>query len=194
MESSVEEIRHVRARAHRPFRCPICLDTYQDRVLECSVCANVFCASCIEECLKRKKDQCPMCRSDPSPLRRNKPIERLVAMLPEACPNLENGCLALLTWTSVEAHAVTCGYGKFKCSLCLMEGLKRDHDNEACAARHWDAPFKGEEIKQALKNLMAAEWNKADSNTALARIALLTCLTQSGPFNEEKQHELVITG
>ncbi|RHY34644.1 hypothetical protein DYB32_000792 [Aphanomyces invadans] len=91
VELRKQGVRDAVATAHQAFRCPICLDTYGDMVVECAECAHVFCDPCMRESLKRK-DKCPLCRCNPMPLRRCKPIERLVAALPEACAFLDNGC------------------------------------------------------------------------------------------------------
>ncbi|KDO30668.1 hypothetical protein SPRG_04569 [Saprolegnia parasitica CBS 223.65] len=72
--------------ASRLFQCPVCLDTFAGAVVECNACAQVFCEACLTACLVRQSGRCPLCRCDPTPTRRNKPVERLVAMLPTHCP------------------------------------------------------------------------------------------------------------
>ncbi|EQC38354.1 hypothetical protein, variant 2 [Saprolegnia diclina VS20] len=84
-DEAMDAKRQIRA-ARRLLQCPVCLDTFAGAVVECNACAQVFCESCLQACLTRQSRRCPLCRCDPTPARRNKPIERLVAMLPSLCP------------------------------------------------------------------------------------------------------------
>ncbi|KAG9400418.1 hypothetical protein AC1031_010640 [Aphanomyces cochlioides] len=133
MQQRMQDVRDAYATAQRPFRCPICLDTLGDIVVECAECAHVFCDPCLRESLKRN-EKCPLCRCKPTPLRRNKPIERLVAALPETCPFLENGCWASLTRATASHHALTCGFARFTCPHCHLVFLRNAHDETLCSA------------------------------------------------------------
>ncbi|OQR97820.1 hypothetical protein ACHHYP_20453 [Achlya hypogyna] len=126
-------------RAQRPFRCPVCLETLSGTILECGECAHVFCEACLRECLKRQQ-RCPMCRRDPAPLRRNRPVERLVASLPEACPFLDMGCWAVLTRATASAHALACDFASFTCAYCTHDGRRRDHNDHACPGHEPSLP------------------------------------------------------
>ncbi|ETV90994.1 hypothetical protein, variant [Aphanomyces invadans] len=141
VELRKQGVRDAVATAHQAFRCPICLDTYGDMVVECAECAHVFCDPCMRESLKRK-DKCPLCRCNPMPLRRCKPIERLVAALPEACAFLDNGCFDVtLTRATAFRHSLSCGFARFTCPHCRNVFLRHDHDEAVCASELHACPL-----------------------------------------------------
>ncbi|KAF0700708.1 Aste57867_8762 [Aphanomyces stellatus] len=136
----MQVLRDSHAKVQQPFRCPICLDTFGEIVVECAECAHAFCQPCLLESLKRK-DKCPLCRCVPTPLRRNRPVERLVSALPETCQFLENGCWAMLTRATAMQHSLTCGFARFTCPHCHDVFLRHAHDETECAARVFPCPL-----------------------------------------------------
>lgn len=125
MNIAKERVKNI-AEIDDEYLCPICFHVLW-KPIECQNCQRLFCKHCIDQCLKKKPDVCPLCQHYKE--KRCSPIfYSLLCKFKIACENKNNGCEDILSYESLEKHQEQCQYQIQNCRGCQIKVLKRDLD------------------------------------------------------------------
>lgn len=99
--------------------CPVCLNIVKDP-LYCSKCEKFMCNPCIEDWVKRGKNNCPHCRQVGSYNKIPRPSIKMIANIKFNCKNIKKGCNEIVTYENYHRHHKdTCKFiHSFECHEC----------------------------------------------------------------------------
>ena len=102
--------------------CPICAELIRD-ITDCLYCGNIFCKNCIDECIKKVNDSCPICRRHPFKSSGSRALKNLVLNIKLKCPN--ELCKEKIEYAEYINHLKNCKYRKYYCKNegCTYENI-----------------------------------------------------------------------
>ena len=144
----------------KDFECSICLSVLREPYLT-TCCGSHFCQLCVDK-VKKKNNECPVCREKPVNAVIDKYFRRQLNQLQVYCPRRsvkgsrkgfqETGCDWVGELGSVEEHLSVdqlegeCQYVEVECRLCGQPNLRRmlsKHINNSCPNRSISCQYCG---------------------------------------------------
>ncbi|XP_065901584.1 TNF receptor-associated factor 6-like [Dysidea avara] len=140
----------------KDFECSICLSVLREPYLT-TCCGSHFCQLCVDN-VKKKNNECPVCREKPVNAVIDKYFRRQLNQLQVYCPRRSvkgfqgTGCDWVGELGSVEEHLAVdqlkgeCQYVEVECRLCGQPNLRRmlsKHINKSCPNRSISCQYCG---------------------------------------------------